>query len=477
MNIIINNDFETHDLLGVGIGPFNLSLAALLSPVPSINSKFFDARDSFIWHAGQLLPDAEIQVTHLKDLVTLVDPTNPYSFLAYLRKHKRLYRFINGKFTNVLRKEFSQYFNWVSQSLPNLHFGEAVQDLHFKKSHFVMQTTKRIIKGKHLSLGSGLAANVPPCAKPHLGDTVYHVKDFLMKGNHWKGKTVAVIGGGQSGAEIVQALIADDKNLPAAVNWISSRDHFAPMDESVFANEIFTPNYSDFFYGLEPGTKAQLVKQQTLASDGISNNLLDAIYQRLYYLECIEQLPKIVNFLSNHQLDDIHANQGSHQLILTQHLGDATSVVNADIIILCTGYRWQFPAYLSGVSDKIVLENGHFAVNEDFSIEWDGPAQNKIYVQNAARHSHGVADPNLSLMAWRSATIINSIAGQDIYDLEGESSGMNWHALQSGVSGESKLVGPAYATLGSPVHNFAPSDTVVPFVAPTEVGASATWNT
>jgi len=466
-NIIINNNFETHDLLGVGIGPFNLSLAALLSPLPNIESKFFDARDSFIWHAGQLLPDAEIQVSHLKDLVTLVDPTNPYSFLAYLRKHKRLYRFINGKFSHVLRKEFSQYFNWVSQSLTNLHFGEAVQDLQFKKTHFVMQTTERIIKGKHLSLGSGLAANVPPCAKPHLGDTVYHVKDFLKKGNQWKGKSIAIVGGGQSGAEIVQALIADDKNLPSAINWISSRDHFAPMDESVFANEIFTPNYSNFFYALEPGTKAQLVKQQTLASDGISNKLLDAIYQRLYYLECIEQLPKIVHFLSNHQLTDIDANNGSHQLILNQQLSQATSIVNADIVILATGYKWQFPAYLSGLSDKIHLENGHFVVNEDFSIQWDGPQQNKIFVQNAARHSHGVADPNLSLMSWRSATIINSVAGETIYDLEGESSAMNWHALNSGVKGAKELVGPSYTSAAS----------VVPFIHPAQMEVSATWKT
>lgn len=464
--MIINNDFETHDLLGVGIGPFNLSLAALLSPIPGIDSKFFDARDSFIWHAGQLLPDAEIQVSHLKDLVTLVDPTNPYSFLAYLRKHKRLYRFINGKFTHVLRKEFSQYFNWVSQSLPNLHFGEAVQDLQFKKSHFVMQTSKRIIKGKHLSLGSGLAANVPPCAKPHLGDTVFHVKDFLMKGNHWNGKRVAVIGGGQSGAEIVQALIADDKNLPASVNWISSRDHFAPMDESVFANELFTPNYSKFFYGLDAGTKAELIKQQTLASDGISNKLLDAIYQRLYYLECVQQLPKIVSFLSNHQLESMHFNNDTHQLVLNQQLGDATVVVNADIVILCTGYRWQFPGYLSNLTDKIALEKGQFVVNEDFSIEWDGPNDNKIFVQNAARHSHGVADPNLSLMSWRSATIINSVAGESIYDLEGESSGMNWHALKSGIAGAKELVGPSYTSVAG---------SVVPFVSPAEVSTS--WKT
>ncbi len=461
--MIINNDFETYDVLGVGIGPFNLSLAALLSPVSGIDSKFFDARDSFIWHAGQLLPDAEIQVTHLKDLVTLVDPTNPYSFLAFLRKHKRLYRFINGSFSHVLRKEFSQYFQWVSQSLPNLHFGEAVQDLQFKKSHFVMQTNKRIIKGKHLSLGSGLAANVPPCAKPHLGDSVFHVKDFLMKGNNWKGKNVAVIGGGQSGAEIIQALIADEKNLPASVNWISSRDHFAPMDESVFANELFTPNYSEFFFGLEPGTKAQLIKQQTLASDGISNKLLNAIYQRLYYLECIEQLPKIVNFLNNHQLEDVHANKGTYQLVCTQQLGEATSVVNADIVVLCTGYRWQFPGYLEGLSDKIVLADGHFEVNEDFSIQWEGPSENKIFVQNAARHSHGVADPNLSLMAWRSATIINSITGESIYDIEGESTVMNWHALKSGVAGATELVGPSYASI---------SGSVVPLHSHAEVSAS-----
>lgn len=461
--MIINNDFETHDVLGVGIGPFNLSLAALLSPIPGIDSKFFDARDSFIWHAGQLLPDAEIQVTHLKDLVTLVDPTNPYSFLAFLRKHKRLYRFINGSFNHVLRKEFSQYFQWVSQSLPNLHFDEAVQDLQFKKSHFVMQTNKRIIKGKHLSLGSGLAANVPPCTKPHLGDTVFHVKDFLMKGNNWKGKNIAVIGGGQSGAEIVQNLIADEKNLPSSVNWISSRDHFAPMDESVFANELFTPNYSEFFYGLEPGTKAQLIRKQTLASDGISNKLLNAIYQRLYYLECIEKLPKIVNFLSNHQLEDVHVNKEAYQLVCTQHLGEATSVVNADIVVLCTGYRWQFPNYLEGLSDKIELADGHFVVNEDFSIEWDGPSENKIFVQNAARHSHGVADPNLSLMAWRSATIINSIAGESIYDIEGESTVMNWHALKSGVAGAKELVGPSYSSVNS---------SVVPLHTHTEVSAS-----
>src|SRR5579885_2783170 len=91
---MIKLEHDIYDLLGVGIGPFNLSLAALMSPLKSTNSIFFERRKSFVWHPGLLLPNAEIQVNYLKDLVTLVDPTNPYSFIAYLAKQKRLYRFM-----------------------------------------------------------------------------------------------------------------------------------------------------------------------------------------------------------------------------------------------------------------------------------------------------------------------------------------------------------------------------------------------
>jgi lysine N6-hydroxylase len=424
---MINNDFETVDLLGVGIGPFNLSLAALLSPVSEINSKFFDGRQSFVWHVGQLLPDAEIQVTYLKDLVTLVDPTNPYSFLAYLRTHRRLYRFINANFSHVLRREFNLYLDWVSQSLSNLIFDEKVLDVKFKKSQFVMQTSKRVIRGKHLALGNGLAANIPQPAKSFLGDNVYHCKDFLLRGGNWQGKRVTVIGGGQSGAETVNALIADSANLPAAITWISSRPHFAPMDESVFANEIFTPNYSHYFYNLSAEKKAQLVKQQTLASDGISQSLLQVIYQRLYALEFFEQKKPFVQFVPNHKLVEMNSLDGAFRLTLKEQ--NTVRTVDADIVVLATGFAWQFPDYLSSLRDRIDLDNGQFQVNEDFSIQWDGPEQNRIYVQNAARHSHGVADPNLSLMAWRSATIINSLAGKTIYDLSDESVLLDWRKL------------------------------------------------
>jgi lysine N6-hydroxylase len=114
------------DAVGVGIGPFNLSAAALLQPVKEIKSKFYDQVKSFVWHPGLLFPEATIQLSYLKDLVTLADPTSPYSFLSFLFAQRRLYRFINADFSRVTRMEFNQYLQWVCALLPNLEFGRSV---------------------------------------------------------------------------------------------------------------------------------------------------------------------------------------------------------------------------------------------------------------------------------------------------------------------------------------------------------------
>ena len=445
------SEFETHELLGVGIGPFNLSLAALLSPAKDIDAKFFDGRPSFVWHAGQLMPDAEIQVSYLKDLVSLVDPTNPYSFLAFLKSQKRLYRFINSRFNHVLRMEFSQYFEWVTQQLPNLHFDENVLDVKFKRCSFVMQTSKRVIRGKHLSLASGLSPNVPEAAEAHLGENVYHIKDLLRRKTNFNGKRVVVVGGGQSGAEAINFILAHSGNLPESLSWVSSRDQFSPIDDSVFANEIFTPGFTSVFHALPAENKAAMVQQQTLASDGVSGSMLEQIYRRLYFLECIEKRGRIVNFLAGHKLLQMSAGHGAYQVLLSNEKNAVKTEIGADIVILATGFRWQLPAYLDGLMDRIALDqNGQFIVNRDYSIEWDGPSEHRIYVQNAARHSHGVADPNLSLMAWRSATIINSIAERTVYDLDGESSAMDWNIIAPPQQPAPKLAYPANQVYSMP---------------------------
>ena len=53
----------------------------------------------------------------LADLVTLADPTSPYSFLNYLHEQGRLYRFYFHERFHVLRREFEAYCQWVAAQL------------------------------------------------------------------------------------------------------------------------------------------------------------------------------------------------------------------------------------------------------------------------------------------------------------------------------------------------------------------------
>jgi lysine N6-hydroxylase len=194
-------------------------------------------------------------------------------------------------------------------------------------------------------------------------------------------------------------------------------------------NELFTPSYSEYFFKLSSEIKFELLEKQALASDGISLHLLKSIYQKLYMLEFLENRGRFFCLLPNHQLTTMCLDSEAQILVLSEKTTCRKKSISADITILCTGYQWEFPKYLSALTQRIPLMNGHFCVNNDFSILWDGPKENRIYVQNAARHAYGIADPNLSLMAWRSAKIINSLVDTKIYDIEHESTAVDWNKL------------------------------------------------
>src|SRR4051794_3862175 len=276
------------DAVGVGIGPFNLSAAALLHPLAELRTRFYERSPEFRWHPGLLFSDATIQVSYLKDLVTLADPTSPFSFLAFLHAHRRLYRFINAGFPRVSRREFDQYLRWAAAALPSLRFGRAVDEVRLEGGALAVQAGGEKVRARNVILGTGLVPAVPACARPHLGPTGFHAYGFLQEGEPLAGRRVAVVGGGQTGAEVVAHLLADERALPARLLWISRRPNFLPLDESPFANEMFTPGYSDYFFGLEPAERARLLVEQKLASDGISPELLEALYRRLYLLEVVE---------------------------------------------------------------------------------------------------------------------------------------------------------------------------------------------
>ncbi len=79
---------KTYDFIGIGIGPFNLSIAALAEGLDGFSSLFLERKPHFSRHPGMMVPDCHMQTSFLKDLVSAVEPTNRHSFLNYLVQRK-----------------------------------------------------------------------------------------------------------------------------------------------------------------------------------------------------------------------------------------------------------------------------------------------------------------------------------------------------------------------------------------------------
>ncbi len=416
-----------YDFIGVGIGPSNLSIASLIAPLPKVKACFLEQKAGFVWHPGMLMKEATIQVSFLKDLVSLVDPTNPYSFLSFLVQKKRIYRYLNAQFKQTKRLEFNQYYQWVTTQLPNLHFNQKVNRIDASKGCFYVSSNSKKLKTSRIVLATGLTAKMPDCAQEFIGEeNVFHAINFLAYEKGWKGKKVAVIGGGQSGAEVVNHILADNVP-PDEISWITGRPSFLPIDDSNFTNEFFTPDYSVYFQGLPSKEKARIVREQNIWSDGIEPGLLSQIYQSAYEMEFLTEGKKRLKLVPEVMVSDIEKTHSGYSIV-GECVRSQKNIIEADIIILATGFTYKMPDFMEPLKEHIVLEDGRFVINEDFSIQLKGlPETQKIYVQNVARFQRGIADPNLSLTAWRSAKIINSILGVPYYDLKYNNSIFDWN--------------------------------------------------
>ena len=116
-----------HDLIGIGFGPSNVAMAIALGEhnarvgrQEAVTAHFFEQQPRFGWHRGMLIDDATMQVSFLKDLVTLRNPASEFSFLCYLQSKGRLIDFINHKNLFPLRVEFHDYFEWAAAKVDDM---------------------------------------------------------------------------------------------------------------------------------------------------------------------------------------------------------------------------------------------------------------------------------------------------------------------------------------------------------------------
>lgn len=203
------------------------------------------------------------------------------------------------------------------------------------------------------------------------------------------------------------------------------------------------PPSSDYFFHLPAPVQRRRVEQQKLASDGISRDLLAALARRFYELEFLAGVGRFFHLTPDTLLVAMERRGEHWRLDLHSPTLDAAETVDCDLVVLATGFEYLLPCYLEPLIERLDFDDaGNLCFREDYSIRWDGPPENKIFVQNAARHCRGVADPNLSLMAWRSAKIINSIAGRAVYDVAEVDVLFDWPGRQMSVRGRDEESAP-----------------------------------
>lgn len=399
--------------VGIGVGPANLSLASLLYNHADISNLFLDKRDSFDWHDGQQLPNASLQVSMLKDLVSLADPTNRFSFLSYLHSNGRIYHYINAQFDTMPRREFRNYLKWASDLNKNIAYGERVLEVDFDDT-FVVRTDRRSVRAANLSIGIGSRPWVPGIAANMLGESQFHVSEIVQRAHRLGGKRVCVVGGGQSGAEAVLDLISrHESERPRRVSWVTRRRNYFPLDDSPFTNDFYMPSHSDYFSTLERATRQEFNEQHILTSDGISEATLREIYQRIYVNRFVDGLPDLTALYPHREVTDVVRGSCDDWTLRVSNKNHHGTIghIDADVIIWATGFRPAAMDFLDPIAHRLDREGDELKIDNQFAVQWDGPADRNIFLHNAAAQQRGLPDRNLSLIAWRSQRVVDRLRG------------------------------------------------------------------
>ena len=399
--------------VGIGAGPANLSLASLLHSHPEVSNLFLEKKSAFSWHDGQQLPDTTLQVSMLKDLVSLADPTNRFSFLSYLHSHGRIYHFMNARFDAVPRQEFRNYMKWASDQNKNVVYGEKVLSVDFDEV-FVVRTDRRTVTADNISVGIGNRPWVPPIAEGLLGEQQFHVSDIVERARDLGGKRVCVVGGGQSGAEAFLDLISrSEQERPRRVSWVTRRRNYFPIDDSSFTNDFYMPSHSDYFFNLERAKREEFNTQHILTSDGISEATLREIYQRIYLHRFIDGARDLVALYPNREVTDVARGSGNDWAIRVSNSNhpDVVGQIDADAIIWATGFCPATMDFLDPIAHRLDREGDEFKIDNEFAARWDGPADRNIFLHNAAPQQRGLPDRNLSLISWRSQRVVDRLRG------------------------------------------------------------------
>ena len=422
-----------YDLVGVGFGPSNLALAiAAVEHNGQANDdervavRFFERQPAFGWHRGMLLEDATMQVSFLKDLVTLRNPASGFSFLAYLHECGRLIDFINHKTLFPLRVEFHAYLEWAAARVADLvdwgHEVVCVEPVVSGDEVVAVDVTARELtaagngrevtyRARNVVIGTGLQPRFPKGISG--SEHVWHNHQLLHRVEEIDAQAArrfVVVGAGQSAAEVTAFL--HERFAEAEVVSVFSRYGYSPADDSPFANRIFDPDAVDGFFAAPDDVKQLLIGYHANTNYSVvDTDLIVELYRRSYQEKVNGR--KRLTMLNVSRVQDVREQVDRVAVTVRSLTSGDTSEIEADLAVFATGYDPVDPVPLLGDLAAFCLpdDGGRLKVHRDYRVMTTPGIRVGIYLQGGTEHTHGLSSSLLSTIAVRAGEILDSVVG------------------------------------------------------------------
>jgi L-ornithine N5-oxygenase len=441
---------ENFDLICIGFGPASLAIAVALHDATSNDGRgcsssyvpkicFLEKQRSFRWHAGMLLPGSKMQISFIKDLATLRDPTSKFTFLNYLKSKNRLVQFTNlGTFLPT-RVEFEDYLRWCADHFSeDVEYGQEVTrikpvrsrqeetkvNLFTVESYDHMTGKNMSRRARHVVIAVGGRPNISaPFPQRHSG--VIHSSRYCSSipqilTSKQDPYSIAIVGSGQSAAEIFNDLHARYPNSKTAL--IIKDTALRPSDDSPFVNEIFDPERVDEFYQRPHMQRAETIKLNKSTNYGVVRlELLEEIYSNLYQQRVREPEEQAWQhrILASRRVAAVQDSHNGGLTLTLQKVGsmekEKSEFLEVDAVVMATGYiRDAHEDMLKELMDLNPNKGREWHVGRNYRLDLDKRLVDDdagIWLQGSNESSHGISDTLLSILATRSGEIVDSIFG------------------------------------------------------------------
>lgn len=422
------------DVIGVGFGPSNLALAVALEESPEaspMSRLFLEAKTGPVWHPGMLLEESTIQISVLKDLATVRNPQSRFTFLSYLKEKGRLFEFLNLRDLFPSRIEFNDYLVWAAEALSErVRWGCEVTAIHPEPGEVPGTFDLLRVASRDLATGESqevltknivlATGGVPDSPIPLVrGGRAFHTHEFLQRirtefPDRQAPYKFAVVGAGQSGAELFSYLLTHYPN--AEVTATLRRFAYKPVDDSHFTNEIFFPQQVDWLYSLSDEKRARVLDMcRDVNYAVVDAPLIRQIYHQIYN-ERVEGKNRatILPFLELREIEERGATVCAR---FENTLEEKRVELEVDALIVATGYRWPSDhPLLAEVADHLLRDpapvpnSGYeYRIRRDYRVEAKPGFRPGVYLQGFSERRHGASETVLSLLPMRAGNILDSL--------------------------------------------------------------------